>query len=468
MTNYSSPRISYSPVFVAVLVVLLNPGHLFASRKVNLSPRSFSFLGDSRMAELSVQSDFVGSVSGFHWFNSANALTGHTMKIVGNYAIAGATSDRFLSDVIMSEALNDIAEFVVIGGPLNGISQTSALGSYVNSRGLTVTQENVGDVAADAVIEAVMHFRAHGKSVVLVAESGSTSFKTQPPVRAVSRYNQRIMNFQQQNPGVYYWDITAGLWDSTPSDAVVFLPGLSDDGTHLNVLGAYVIGKAFASWISQYIGQSQTGLMSSLDQYGSCHVELITNPDFQRTAGGAWFGQGKVTGDIPASYVLNVLKPATTASVFTEPNSAGFGNDLVLSLNAAEQDTVQLDFTPSPDTYLPGDSVFQAMDVAVQAGSTNFTVCLMPLFMSEGQVPNVFDLFTFGDHSGPSEAYRYYLRTIPFPLSEGVTTAVTARLAMRFAGPGSATVRLSRPSLQKIPKSGRQGCGLPMTNPVFR
>ncbi len=422
-----------------------------------LAPRHFSLIGDSRVAQINVQQGQLPSLAGYHFFNVANLLLGHNMHLVAQYGVSGYRTDQFLQ-AGMASLLTDTSDTVIFPfQAVNDISQ--AAGGFTNTYvaspyfGQSVNAANVAQVAAANVMTAINVVLSAGKRVIVISEPGAQSFSTSATVGAVLEFNERMRNFCEAKRGVLYWDCTPILWSpAASSSAITFVSGYSGDGTHINLTkGGYFLGKAFAGWLTSLLPAYEVRPSSILDCNANSPMQLVTNALFNATTGGSTSGSGTVTGSVPSGFAVTATSAGTSVTLTTPANSAGFGNDLRLVISTTGADSVLVDYSPSTSLWASGDILQFACDVAVAAASSNFYVWANNIMSVDGSAPNVFDGYAAdANGAGPTEAYTYHFQTMAAAVPSGaVKNWSIARLQLRFAGAGSATVNISRFSYRK-------------------
>lgn len=413
-------------------------------------PKTVCMLGDSRAAQLNVQTGFIQSISGYQPFNVANALMGHQLILTGNYGISGNRSDQFVS-ANLPAMVSDTCEIAIInGGSVNNISQAGA--GYTDVNGNVISLSNVARFAVADLIRAANALVAAGKYVIVISDPGSTSFATTGTVGAVLEFNQR-MNEYTQSAKALWIDITPTVWaPASSASAIVWNTGLSYDGLHFNLYGAHKVGIVLASFLLPLFPFIENRPVSIADTQATNPYQLIGNGLYTNLAGGSKTGAGTISGNVPLGFEVHAGAATTTVTVTSGTAAGGFGNYAQLAISTTAPDVIYFDFFVNSANYNIGDILQMSGDVTVASGANQCYVFASPQFNTSSGTPNVFDVGSFdGEGAMPNDAaYAYHMQTKPYKLPIADTKGyVIWRVQISMLATGNATVKFERPSLRR-------------------
>jgi len=414
------------------------------ARRLVLPRNTICLLGDSRIASQSAGTATFGSDN---FISQARAALGARFDVLYNGATAGYRSDRYLLN--LPNAIQSVASWAMVFGIFNdlvaGYTDTQIWNGYDAGSGYYTSGMKA---ALDALVQA-------GKHVIVCTEyagglSGTLLNATQ--IAYLHRYNQRLREYAERQPGVVLFDLARLAWDQTStSSSIVLKSGYSSDGTHFGHLASIIIGLEFANLLTHLmpdVADSFVAMSQQASPIANPGVNGLPNPLFLTTTGGT--ANTGISGTVPSGWTAS-RSGSATATISTAANADGAGNDLVVAATfTAAEEYIRLDAFPSTSGWATGD-IFQAgVDIAVDAASSNFWgATLRPIVQATAQAP-VSDLFaSVHTQAGPTTAYENRLKTPPNVVGAGAVSSVAWYLFLYGTGVGTVTARISRPWLQK-------------------
>ncbi len=420
------------------LVNTITPGQINGIIMPNRN--AFAFLGDSRLAALFSNSGLypsLGYVKAAHFFNVANSLLGGRMKITYCSATSGQRSDQYLT--ALPDAIASGAGWLMIHGVVNDIAQYVAQGDTALS-------------IFNRVKAAAQTARNAGMNVIIVGEPGATNITAGTMTGMVHEFNERVREYCEVTPGVYYFDLPSVVIDPTSgAAAIAFLSGYAYDTTHLDGKGHWYVGNAFATFIDSFIPPLPFSIYSANEVASNGNLQQVANPLFITTTGGT-SGTG-ITGSTPASFTSG-RGGSATATISTAADANGFGNAVTFACTfTAQGEYINFEQGTTLGNYtIPGDIVDNGVTVSVASGSVNLGgVYLNTNF---GTIANPYaDGFPIQGVSTPTALpsvamNNLFLHSVPLVMPAGVNWAFWA-LRIVAAGAGSATVTISRPWMRR-------------------
>lgn len=448
---------------------------------VQLSPAMFDLAGNSRTTLTNVGGTPGQGTNAQSWFVNANALAGQRYVLGIQNGGSGCRTDQFLAGPIIAPMLSSQAGWLVIDGFLNDLAAQTGNGlqasnscsnaggafPFTNNFGETVTQTNVGQLAAQHIINAALSALAIGKKVVIISEPGSALLST-ASVGQMYDGNARLLAFARQNPGnVVYVDFNHLVWDPIASSTLVGFVGTTacaSDGVHPTALCGALAAPAFNLAMSTPIPFTDTLIASINDNQTTNPRQLIANALFTNLTGGTTAGCGTITGNIPSGWAVNCGLASTnitiTSAASTWCSGVGrCGNDITLAITCAGAGVINFQ-SSAPSTALWNlTDIFQfSISASVAAGSSNFAVYANASVNTSGGGNNF-----YGNYAGVGAVYgpgptTAYAMTLTTPTNQGAGSVLTTgtksfvlgQAIVYCSAAGSGTVTFSRASFNRV------------------
>jgi lysophospholipase L1-like esterase len=268
-----------------------------------------------------------GQLADTGWFVSGNAQLGAPFQLVRNSGVGGQRTDQIL-DRIQADALDIDADWIIIGGGINDIIQS--------------TSEAATTAALYEMYDRVLADGKRCGALTCVPYGPAVSGYSTANLQKISRINQAIRAYCAENADCKLIDFALAMTDSTSGAALSGV--LASDDAHYSVLGGRIGGSVFERAMRGVAVRQDREIMSALDGYDSdpSSWNLLTNP---------------------------VLAGTSTATSWTTSGSAGGHTRSLISRADGRGNWQQDIFVPSA----PGqDSVFSSADISalLTAGST--------------------------------------------------------------------------------------------------
>lgn len=456
--------------FISALLALVGSADLATAAALSIPPRAppalnalthlntFALVGTSREAQ---QQNF-GNTS-WSYFNQASAQNGRKYQLVYDGGVSGYTTRQFFAGgalqtgaigsqygIGLAGALASKARFVVLGGIINDLSAYTAQQLW----DATVS----GGPGGMGYVQAIAAIVANGQIPVLTLEYGQNGLNTPAKITQIVNFNQLARQYCARGMAVCV-DFPAAIWNpsTTTATTINFLANTTQDNTHTNQIGGYLLGKVFDAALSPLVPPLQN-LSDGLTDSG------LPNSNFATVTGGTFSGAGTLTsGTVPSGWTITA--PAGVSVVITEPaDPNGYGNDLQIAITNAAGAlpviTIGSLFAGSP---VAGSQIWGGAYITVASGSTNFVgaACTAQSWYSASWQFSQNDYQTSSVSGyGPTTAYSYTCQTpIPTPgvaqqVGSAVFTATGSStgisIAPIFTANGSATITIARPWLRLV------------------
>ena len=355
----------------------------------------------------------------------------------GNFGIAGAVSDTIIA-TMLAPALASHPTHMTI---LLGVNDVKSPGFNTEH-----TMANIAQAANKAL--------AQGTVPILFTDPGAAHYNA-AQVAFINDVNARIKAYCAATPKAVLFDMAA-LVSTQRTPAIVFQPGWMYDGVHLQTLGAYKVGVAFAALMDSF------GVETPV--YPGLSGNLLKNAEFSGTGGATGTGN---TGTLPDSFAGS-RDNENCAAAFSS-NVRGDGTrEIVVALSTLKVNTLAgLRITQGVPVagVNPGDCFQAGVQADVDMGSVNLddVRAEVTLVFKDGTFATANDFM--GTIARKGKPARDTLSSIPgspmlsltlqtpansYPAGK-VLTGISFRLGARIAGEGSATVRFRNPWCKKIP-----------------
>lgn len=393
-------------------------------------------LGDSRTAIVSYDGVPFRQLSTQSHLNWANALNQQKFPCIGNFGISGAASDKIIAEML-KPALATQPTYMPI---LMGVNDVRVPGFNAEH-----TMANIAK-AADAAL-------AQGTIPILFTDPGGENYVA-AQVEFINDLNARIKAYCAATPKAILFDM-ADLVSTQRTPTIVFKPGWFYDGVHLQTLGAYKIGDAFATLMNA------CGVEAPV--YPGLSGNLLHNAGLE--APGGKIGDG-TAGTLPDGFAGTLDKPTCAAEYAVNTRADGVREIVVVVKNGDAK--VLAGTRVSQSIAIVGIEAEQALQAGVQVeidkGSINLgdVRVQLDLKFEDGTFDTVYDFETSMAREG--KPVRDTISNIPDvgPLlltlqspkiacpPGKVLSGITFRLGARIAGEGSATVRFRKPWCKKV------------------
>jgi hypothetical protein len=424
-------------------------GPLSLSQLGNLN--TFAMIGTSRESQ-----QYSYGNTGWQYFNWANYLDGHKYQLVYNAGCSGQTTRVFIAGtgcatiigpnygIGLYGALGSKARFVVIGGIVN--DPASYTGDQIWSNAVIGAEPGTG------ILQAAQQIIGNGQIPVITLEYGqNTLTNVAGKITQILRYNQIAREFCATGQAICL-DFPSAIWNptSTTGSLITFVANSSQDNTHSNYLGGYLLGQVFDSALKNLV-PPLNNLPDSLADSN------ITNGLFVTQTGGTSSGAGTLTGNVPSGWTLTLPTGVTATSSFVS-DPAGFGYDWQLVIaNASGAAQIGTIYAQANSSLTAAASlVYNAGGyVTTAAGSSGFigTEASAQLFWSGGNNSALdFGIQSITNNTATTAAYVETLVTAPpstpTPATGYGSNPVILSFFPGFSANGSATITIARPWVQ--------------------
>jgi hypothetical protein len=393
-------------------------------------------LGDSRTAIISYDTAHLNLSTQNH-FNWANALNQQKYPYTGDFGISGATSDQIIAQML-TPALATHPTYMPI---LMGVNDVRSPGFSAEH-----TMANIAEAANKAL--------AQGTIPIVFTDPGSEHYNA-AQVAFINDVNARIKVYCSATTKTVLFDMAA-LVSTQRTPTIAFQPGWSYDGIHLQTVGAYNVGAAFADLMNSF------GIAAPI--YPGLSGNLLINPDFSVVTGGH-LGTGN-TGSLPSSFtgIPENIGCTTEFSLNTRKDAA---KEIVVKLTAITPNKLggvrviqQIPVTG----VSPGDNFQAGVQVDIDGGSVNLddVRAEVDFTFKDGTFAIANDFVGTVARAGkptrdtissipgsPGMSLTLQSPVNPYPADKELT-GIKFTLGVRVAGNGKATVRFRNPWCKKI------------------
>lgn len=406
------------------------PAAAIAPGAMTLSP-----LGDSRTAAMHYDAAHLNMTTQSH-INWANALNQQKYPCTGNFGISGAVSDTIIAQQL-APALATHARYMPI---LMGVNDVKNPGFSAEH-----TMSNIISAATQAM--------AQGTTPILFTDPGAEHY-VPAQVAFINELNAKIKAYAAANPKVVLFDM-AGLVCKQQTPAIVFQPGWSYDGVHLQTVGAYKVGIAFAELLDS--------LGAKAPPNPALAGNLLKNLELAGSTGK--LGNGN-TGALPDDFAGS-SDNANCSATFSVGAGPGGGKEIVASFRATAQNKlggIRIAQSIPAASLRAGESLQAGVEAEIEPGSVN-------LDDVRAEVVLVFKDQSFaaannfmGTIAREGKPRRDTISSIPgsprllltlqspinqFPAGKELSS-IQFRLGARIAGEGNATIHFRHPWCKKV------------------
>lgn len=287
--------------------------------------------------------------------------------------------------------------------------------------------------------------RAFGAKVIATTCPPRNTFTTAQMKEAL-KLNTMLRNYASTNPQDF---ALVDMWTVLADPATgQYRSGYSNDGTHPNTLGSWVVGKAFKPALDRFLAGTAPLAVSNIND-----DNLLANPLMVNTGGSIASNNG-LTGSAPGSWSAKSggTDANTTAVLSLVARADGMGNWAQIST-----------------TTIPAGIVVQLTQIVTSgfAAGDVAQVCIEFETDSAGWTNGALNVEVWGYSSDFSMAYSYndafyagadtninvrpesgVLKTPPFVIPTG-----TVNLYLLVSVGGTGTVRFGRPAIRKLATS---------------
>lgn len=447
-----------------------------ATKSTNL----VALYGDSLVAQTFMDPGTRVRRTVYNSINIANALSGQRMQFVVKRAASGERSDqilqRFLADLGNGSLVASGAGTLIFTMGTNDIAQSS----YTDLlSGAAVTLTNVADNIVANAARLLNACSALGIQCIFRTLHGASNYNA-AMIAATADANRKIQALCKGRRDVHLLEVRDALRNplTTTSSAITFRTGamMNDSGVfvHEAVPGAYAVGKKLAEIIKEAIPPLPVSYSDASERYSANYpTQLLTNPEFSGTSGtlnaGGTLGTNATGGalaGVPTSWIARRRANDTTTAftVNVGEDAAGRYVEFVITATAANGGILFQNEVTSPATKVAAGEVLQGFStVEVMSGATNLGAASPSMdfnYTRDGVNASIYahgcnqpgtgvgnygvfpstEGFTFEDATEPAT----------LPAFDSVQWIVSRALDIIFMAPGSATIRVRRPRLEKL------------------
>lgn len=390
--------------------------------------------GDSRTADRTYDDAANTITTNLDWFTWGQAVNGSgpVFETI-NAGIGGNTTTQMLARMDADVIAREPSHMTLWGGTNDGWSSyTDVDASFSNMVAMLGKAYNAGIY------------------VFLISETtASTPLRLSPFAMYVQYYNDKLRAYAATHPNVEFWDFNSRLIDplsTTGQPKNTYFR----DGLHLNARGASMLGKEVVAPRLERFGTALTQLPNAVVDsrfYGASAANVITNTLMQGTGGGRASGH---TGSLPDGWTSSGA-PAAVCSV--DARADGFGNDATLAVTASAASSFSIVNTVSPARLQAGRAYVVEAALDITSPTNLYAVSLL------GQFFNSATPVLTGGHGNSVQAAAsgeslvamgpLIIRSRPF-VAPAIFTSTSLAFTLRFAGAGSATVKLGRVAWKSV------------------
>lgn len=395
-----------------------------ATGKIALAP-----LGDSRTAIIAFDAGRQNQTTLSH-LNWANALNEQRYPYTGVFGISGADSDKIIAEMLAPALASHPTHMVI----LMGVNDVRVPGFSAEH-----TMANIAK-AADAALE-------QGIVPIVCTDPGSEKYIA-AQVKFINDLNVRIKEYCARVKGAVLFDM-AELISTQREPNITFQPEWTYDGLHLQTLGAYKIGMAFAALMNS--------LGAAAQPYPGLEGNLLANPTL--AGSGGVIGDGN-TGELPDSYTGS-RDNANCAVAFSAKARADGGNEIAAELATTDENKLaglRISQTVPAEDVAPGEGFQAGVRADIEPGSVNLVDVRaeVSVVYADGSFAIVYDFDgtskrdTISSISSP-DGLALTLQTPAFRLpSDKQVKSVKFVMGARIQGKGRATIRYRDPWCRKV------------------
>lgn len=424
-------KISLLPLLATHLAVLFlspclaqDPAPAPAKGEIALAP-----LGDSRTAIIAFDTGRQNQTTLSH-LNWANALNEQKYPYTGVFGISGADSDKILAQMLAPALASHPTHMVI----LMGVNDVRVPGFSAEH-----TMANIAK-AADAAL-------AQGIVPIVCTDPGSEKYLP-AQVKFINDLNARIKEYCATTKGTVLFDM-AELISTQREPNIIFQAGWTYDGLHLQTLGAYKIGTAFAALMNN--------LGAAARPYPGLEGNLLANPTLAGTGGVV--GDGN-SGELPDSFTGS-RDNANCSVVFSTGARAGGGNEITAALTTTEENKLaglRISQTVPVGDVAPGEGFQAGVRADIAPGSVNLVDVRaeVSVVYADGSFAIVYDFDgtskrdTISSIASP-DGLALTLQTPAFRLpADKQIKSLKFVMGARVQGKGNGTVRFRDPWCRKV------------------
>jgi hypothetical protein len=223
-------------------------------------------------------------------------------------------------------------------------------------------------------------------------------------------------------------------------------------GTHMSNLGAYMVGKAFGTFLAANFPELPY-LPSNVNEITSITTNrLLLNPLFMTTTGGT--ASAGASGNVPANWTADRSGGSGTQTVVVSTGTPADGSPgmecIMASTFSAAGDVTRLRQDPLPANWNVGDIIEGVGSFVIDPGSKLAGV-QMDLQHNDGAVTNsITDLKPLDNGAIGTDGGTFFFKTPSYKvLAKGAGAFLTLRLYAIASAAGTATVRFRTMQVNK-------------------
>lgn len=405
------------------------------STGVSLRAPTVVLFGDSRTADCNLDvspNQYSTNMSWWDW-GAAQVVGGPPLDVIANAGVAGNTTTqmqaRLYTDVIAKRP-GHATIWAGTNDPWASISEVDA--SFARMASM------------------IDQMRAAGIYVFVISETVANSKGTTFPAY-VLRYNDLLRAYCALNAGCEFWDFNSQIIDPTSANGFPKASMLRD-GLHLSPLGASTVGKNVVAQKLARFSAGITSLVTSPIDTVSLHSEsrnVFPNPLMSGSVAASGTGQ---TGTWPTNWSTT----GQSAVCSTPARSDGFGNDLQCDITASGAGSFFATLAASSNV---GSVLVGGIYVLEAALSITSAVNVSQVSLTTDVSISGVGTFRFGwgyavqaTAAGDSLVdFNGVIRSRKFVIpSGGAVAGLSGLKRVAFAGAGSASTRVARPTLKLV------------------
>lgn len=364
-------------------------------------------MGDSRSSHQGGGVDINGGYSAWgalnHFRMDSEVRGGFT--VIDNTAVSGDRSDQYMTQTKLDAALATNAGWLWIWGITNDIFD-----------GYTAQQAWDGYNGQIGIESAIDQALAAGMNVILPLESGSTAYgSSATSLGYVNQYNRLVREKAQQNNRVFVLDFNK-IWWNRAGTSLALLTDMFGDGTHPQGYGSYLAAQEMKNVLLPHLKLNSIHHHAAWEAYANGAIQLIENPNFLTTTGGATSGTGiTAASGVPANWTVATSGPGSPTVVVTTNTLPEGDKELVLDCTFGDKsDYIYiLQGVSSVGTKLAtGDELEAGFEIVFDSGFSNIGGATMRMvFVVDGVTTEVWSndgVFKGGDQH-PEELHQFHL-----------------------------------------------------------
>lgn len=402
----------------------LNTGQILSAVRGLFGTTSAVF-GDSYSARVNA-SGVPYRQSDHSYWTWANLLLGSPFTLIGNFGVAGNTTEQMLARIDAVKYCGASVTFVQ--GGVNDLA--AGISPYTVAANLITIANTLKDYTKVCLLNIAPNATYYAGILIV---------------------NTLLANYARSVGNVVLVDVFASVVDST-SVTGAFATNMSNDNLHLTVAGAYQYGAAIAAALSKIVAVQPFLVNSAADSYAidASSLQILTNPLMSGSAGTV-SGTG-ASGTLASNWAAGT-DSGTVTSVWLhgQARSDGIGVDQqVTCTNAGASATINFRQTFGLTARVAaGDYIYGSGCIAL-SGMTDVARVQPSLTVTIGGVTSVVHCLDNSDTTWPQSNMTLNWRTPSFLLTD-VPTALQLFIRIRFgsSGAGACVAKFGRTAVYK-------------------